>query len=100
MKVKCISPRLNHVHFGTDGNGKRTPKRVRVGDVFSVKRIPKEWAGLVVAVDGDEKVAVTNPAQSDKLAELKEEYKERAGKPAHHSWDEEKLLEKLAELGD
>lgn len=63
MKVKCINPKFNHVHWGTDANGKRTPKRIRVGDVFPVKSIPPEWKGMVVAVEGDEKpkVAVTNP---------------------------------------
>lgn len=65
MKVKCIDDRLNHVVFGTDGSGKRTPKRVTVGDVFSVagNTIPDAWRGLVVAVEGDEKIAVTNPAK-------------------------------------
>lgn len=99
MKVKCISPRLNHVVFGTDGNGKTAPHRVRVGETFKVKGIPKEWEGLVVAV-GEEpaaKVAVTNPADEE-LNAMRESYKELTGNPAHHTWDKEKLAEKLAEL--
>lgn len=61
MKLKCISSRLNYVGF----NEKGKPHRVRVGDTFSIKAksIPEKWEGLVVAVDGDDRKAVTNPAK-------------------------------------
>ena len=98
MLVKCISARLNHVNFGPDANGKMLPKRIKPGDTFKVKSIPPEWKGLVVAVSGSEKVAVTNPAESDELSRLKAEYKEKAGKAAHHTWDAEQIAEKLKEL--
>ena len=102
MLVKCISPRLRHIHFGTDGNGKRSPKRIRVGDTFPVKSIPPEWQGLVIPVEGGdvEKTPVTNPQEPDELAELKAEYKERTGVPPHYSWDAERIKEKLAELDE
>lgn len=63
MKLKCISPKLNHVVFSETGE----PHRVRVGEVFEVTKdtYPAAWEGLVVALDSkgqaSEKVAVTNP---------------------------------------
>lgn len=95
MKVKCISPRLNHVAFVTV-DGKKKARRVEVGDVFSVKAIPAEWRGLVVALETEAKQAVTNPA-NEALEALKAEYKEKTGKAAHHSWDAEAIKAKLDE---
>lgn len=101
MLVKCISPRLNHIVFGKDGNGKNKPHKVQVGETFKVKSIPASWRGLVVAVEGptpEAKVAVTNPAQDEELAALKAEYKEKAGRAAHHMWGVDEIKAKLAEL--
>jgi len=101
MKVKCISPRLNHVVFGMDGSGKSQPHKIQVGDVFEVKAIPPEWRELVVSLDGSQasgKLAVTNPAEPEELTSLKAKFREAAGRPAHHTWDAEKIREKLEEL--
>lgn len=107
MLVKCISNRFNHIHWGTDASGKRSPKRIRPGDTFPVKAIPPEWEGMVVPVDGsskgggeEAKSAITNPAEGDELTALKAEYKAKTGTAAHHTWDADKIRAKLSELGD
>lgn len=101
MLVKCINPRLNHIVFGNDGNGKRQPHRVRVGETFEVKSIPAIWEGYVVAVEGGgNKAKITNPKESEELVGLRAEYKEASGKSAHWSWDEEAIKAKLVELAE
>lgn len=100
MKVRVISPRLVHVLCDIDEDGTRRLRRAKEGDEFEVKGIPSAWKGLVVPVDEEGRVVVTNPAQSERLKRLKEDYRERTGKAAHYTWDEAKLEEKLAELGE
>lgn len=97
MRVKCISPRLSHIAFGTDGNGVKKPYKVGVGDVFEVKGVPDSWRGLVVALDSDPKPA-TNPAsgaqgnpEQEELEALRAEYSESEGKPAPKNWGVRKL---------
>ena len=99
MRVKCISPRLKHVAFGTDGNGAKKPYKVGVGDTFSVKSIPDSWRGLVVAADpAPAPAAATNPAsgaqgnpEQEELDALRAEYMEQEGKSAPKNWGVRKL---------
>lgn len=100
MLVKCISKRLNHTHFVLGKDGSRKPMKIEVGDVFEVKGIPASWHGLVEPAEPAEKVAITNPAQPDELADLKAEYKAKTGNNAHHTWDAEKIRAKLEELNN
>ena len=107
MLVKCVSSKLNVVRKVGD-----EVRRVAVGDVFEVTGVPENWVGLVVEANQaneetvvtdpdmtDEKVAVTNPDTTDEeLEALRADYKEKVGHAAHHSWDADKVREKLAEL--
>jgi hypothetical protein len=71
MKVKCISNRLNHVHFATQGDGTKKAVRITVGDVFEISSVPAMWTGLVVPVETETKKAVTNPAKSQAADDTK-----------------------------
>lgn len=71
MKVKCISNRLNHVHFATQGDGTKKAVRIKVGDVFEVNAIPAIWTGMVIPVETETKKAVTNPAKSQAADDAK-----------------------------
>lgn len=75
MKVKCISDRLNHVHFATLSDGSKKAIRIKKGDVFEVKSIPDMWEGMVVAVEtaakDDTKAAVVNPENGGPKTEAK-----------------------------
>lgn len=97
MRVKCISPRLNHIAFGADGKGIKKPYKVKVGDVFEVKQVPASWQGLVVPLDPAPKPA-TNPAtgaqgnpEQEELEALRAEYMEAEGKTAPKNWGVRKL---------
>lgn len=60
MKVKCVSKRLNHIHFVTQADGSKKPVKIKVGDTFEVKGIPAMWEGLVVPLETEKpKVAAT-----------------------------------------
>ena len=97
MRVRCINPRFRHIHFVTDATGAKTAKPIKEGDEFEVAGIPPSWKGFVIPVDGDERVTITNPAQPEEVEALKQEYREITGKPAHYTWDEDRLREKIAE---
>lgn len=106
MKVKCISPRLNHVAFTADEKGVKKAHKVKVGDVFEVASIPASWKGLVAPVES-EPAKVTNPAskaqgnpKQRELDQLREEYEEGEGKPAPKNWGVRKLRQVLSKEGE
>lgn len=103
MKIKCISPRLNHVAFVADANGVKKARKVEVGDTFEVAKIPDAWKGLVAPAEGSP-APVTNPSagaagnpEQEELEQLRKDYEELKGKAAPKNWGVRKLKEVLSE---
>jgi len=91
MRVRCTSARLNLVLGG---------RRVQPGEIFSVAAVPSKWQGLVEVLEDAPKAAIINPEQGNDLERLKAAYKEQTGKPAHYTWDAERIRTKLAEAAE
>ena len=106
LTVKCISNRLNHIAFETDGGGVKRAHKIVVGDTFKVKAIPAAWVGLVeaVATKAKTKVKVTNPAKGaqgnpdqDELDYARLEYEEAEGKQAPADWGVEAIKKAMTQ---
>lgn len=69
------------------------PGDIRAGQVVD---LPENLAATAVAL-GHAEPYEPEP-EPDDLDRLKERYKAATGRPAHYSWDAERLREKLAEV--